>query len=198
MGRPPPARYPPSVVTPKSSELPVPLVEDSETDAKLVVGCDGDRWALARALSDQLAPILTTLRQRLDVAKRRSGTRREQALVESIALVDQTMGQVRELSRALSAPRAIASLSVDDVARTDREKREAADGAATLTSRQREVLRLIAEGQSTKHIARGLGISVKTVETHRAQIMERLGIRHVAGLVRYAMRVGIVASERAT
>ena len=61
-----------------------------------------------------------------------------------------------------------------------------------LTPRQREVLTLVAEGYSTKDIARTLGISVKTVETHRAQLMDRLGIHDVAGLVRYAIRIGIV------
>lgn len=65
-----------------------------------------------------------------------------------------------------------------------------------LTPRQREVLKGIAEGRSTKKIAADLGLSVKTVETHRAQIMERLGIRDVAGLVRYAMRTGLVPPER--
>ena len=65
-----------------------------------------------------------------------------------------------------------------------------------LTPRQREVLKGIAEGRSTKRIAADLGLSVKTVETHRAQIMERLGIRDVAGLVRYAMRTGLVPPER--
>jgi DNA-binding NarL/FixJ family response regulator len=65
-----------------------------------------------------------------------------------------------------------------------------------LTPRQREVLKGIAEGRSTKKIALDLGLSVKTVETHRAQIMERLGIRDVAGLVRYAMRTGLVPPER--
>jgi DNA-binding NarL/FixJ family response regulator len=65
-----------------------------------------------------------------------------------------------------------------------------------LTPRQREVLKGIAEGRSTKRIAADLGLSVKTVETHRAQVMERLGIRDVAGLVRYAMRTGLVPPER--
>jgi DNA-binding NarL/FixJ family response regulator len=60
-----------------------------------------------------------------------------------------------------------------------------------LTPRQREVLALVAEGHSTRDIAQALGISVKTVETHRAQLMERLGIHDVAGLVRYAIRAGI-------
>lgn len=64
-----------------------------------------------------------------------------------------------------------------------------------LTPRQREVLKRVAEGRSTKEIAYELKLSVKTVETHRAQIMERLGIRDVAGLVRYAMRAGLVPPE---
>ena len=65
-----------------------------------------------------------------------------------------------------------------------------------LTSRQREILQLIAEGFSTKDIARRLDISVKTAETHRTQMMQRLDIHDVAGLVRYAIRIGIVSSER--
>ena len=69
-------------------------------------------------------------------------------------------------------------------------------GEDPLTPRQREVLKRIAEGRSTKEIAFDLGLSVKTVETHRAQIMERVGIRDVAGLVRYAMRTGLVPPEK--
>ncbi len=64
-----------------------------------------------------------------------------------------------------------------------------------LTPRQQEILRLIAEGETTKSIARRLGISVKTVETHRAQVMDRLDIRDIAGLVRYAIRIGLIGSE---
>jgi DNA-binding NarL/FixJ family response regulator len=61
-----------------------------------------------------------------------------------------------------------------------------------LTTRQREILQLIAEGATTKDIGKTLGISVKTVETHRAQLMERLDIYDVAGLVRYAIKIGLV------
>lgn len=61
-----------------------------------------------------------------------------------------------------------------------------------LTPRQREILVLVAEGRSTKEIAFVLKLSVKTVETHRAQIMERLGIRHLPGLVKYAIRAGLI------
>jgi|SRR5215216_941953 len=66
------------------------------------------------------------------------------------------------------------------------------DLLATLSPRQREVLRLIAEGGSTKQIAHELGISAKTVETHRAKLMVRLDIHDVAGLVRFAIAVGLV------
>jgi DNA-binding NarL/FixJ family response regulator len=64
-----------------------------------------------------------------------------------------------------------------------------------LTPRQREVLQLIAEGNTMNRIAKELNISVKTVETHRAQLMERLDIHDVAGLVRYAVRIGLVTSD---
>ena len=64
--------------------------------------------------------------------------------------------------------------------------------ADPLTHRQREILKLIAEGVSTKGIAKVLEISVKTVETHRSQIMQRLEIHDIPGLVRYAMRTGLV------
>ena len=65
-----------------------------------------------------------------------------------------------------------------------------------LTPRQREILQLIAEGKNTKEIAFALGLSTKTVETHRSLMMERLDIRDIAGLVRYAMRIGLVKGER--
>jgi DNA-binding NarL/FixJ family response regulator len=65
-----------------------------------------------------------------------------------------------------------------------------------LTIRQREILQLIAEGSSTKEIAEQLHLSTKTVETHRAQLMKRLDIYEIAGLVRYAIRVGLVTSEK--
>ena len=61
-----------------------------------------------------------------------------------------------------------------------------------LTPRQREILQLIAEGNTTKEIAKKLEISVKTVESHRMQLMERLDIHDIAGLVRYSIRVGLV------
>jgi len=64
-----------------------------------------------------------------------------------------------------------------------------------LTPRQREVLQLIAEGHTTREIAARLHLRVKTVETHRTQLMRRLDIHDVAGLVRYAIRMGLIASD---
>jgi DNA-binding NarL/FixJ family response regulator len=65
-----------------------------------------------------------------------------------------------------------------------------------LTARQREILQNIAEGETTKQIAHRLGISHKTVEAHRTQLMERLSIRDVPGLVRYAIRIGLVRVDK--
>ena len=64
-----------------------------------------------------------------------------------------------------------------------------------LTARQREILQLIAEGQNTKAIGSLLNVSPKTVEYHRAQLMERLNIYDIPGLVRFASRSGLVAQE---
>lgn len=70
-----------------------------------------------------------------------------------------------------------------------------AGNSRPLSGREREVLQLIAEGLSTKEIAARLHLSVKTVETHRRQIMEKLGIYNVAGLIKYAVREGLASLE---
>ncbi|MBN2493970.1 MAG: response regulator transcription factor [Deltaproteobacteria bacterium] len=64
-----------------------------------------------------------------------------------------------------------------------------------LTGREREILQLVAEGRTSKEIAGLLHISAKTVEGHRGKIMQKLGIHELAGLVRYAVRIGLVSSE---
>jgi len=88
---------------------------------------------------------------------------------------------------------AVSGALVGDYLRRLRSDEPVADA---LTPRQREVLQLIAEGHSTKEIARRLDLSVKTVDTHRTQLMRQLDIHEIAGLVRYAMRNGIVSDER--
>ena len=61
-----------------------------------------------------------------------------------------------------------------------------------LTQREREVLQLIAEGKTNKEVSRHLGMSVKTVETHRRNVMTKLNIHETAGLVRHAIKIGLV------
>ena len=65
----------------------------------------------------------------------------------------------------------------------------------TLTNKEREVLQLVAEGKSTKEIAQALSITVKTVETHRHNIMNRLSIRSIAQLTKYAIRQGLTSLD---
>jgi len=66
------------------------------------------------------------------------------------------------------------------------------DSRDPLSSREREVLQLVAEGKSTKEIASLLGVSVKTAESHRAHMMQKLDIHETASLVRYAIRRGLI------
>lgn len=72
---------------------------------------------------------------------------------------------------------------------------ESHSAVEVLTSRQRQILQLITEGNGPREIATRLNVSVKTVETHRAQLMERLGIHNVPGLVRFAIRTGLIISD---
>jgi DNA-binding NarL/FixJ family response regulator len=65
-----------------------------------------------------------------------------------------------------------------------------------LTGRQREILQLIAEGQNTKGIAELLRVSPKTVEYHRMKLMNCLNVHDTPGLVRFALRVGLIPQER--
>ncbi len=74
-------------------------------------------------------------------------------------------------------------------------RQDDAHASMQLTPREREVLQLIVEGRTMQDIADTLGISVKTVETHRYRLMDKLNIHHVTGLVRYAMKIGIIAAD---
>jgi DNA-binding NarL/FixJ family response regulator len=91
------------------------------------------------------------------------------------------------LSREISA-RLRNRLPLDQIAR-------ARSPVEKLSERQREILQLIAEGQTTKEIALTLQLSAKTVEYHRMQLMQRLNIFDIPGLVRFALRTGLVSQE---
>jgi DNA-binding NarL/FixJ family response regulator len=69
------------------------------------------------------------------------------------------------------------------------------DSLERLTPRQREVLQLIAEGNTSKEIASRLNLSVKTIDMHRTMLMKELNIRDIAGLVRFAIRTGLITSD---
>jgi two-component system response regulator NreC len=112
---------------------------------------------------------------------------------------------VRAVARGESflSPSVAHALVEDYSGRSSRAEASAAQGAGdgrdlyeTLTSREREVLQLVAEGYTNQEIGRLLGVSVKTVQTHRAAVMEKLGLRDVTHLVRYAVRRGLVDPER--
>lgn len=93
--------------------------------------------------------------------------------------------------------KAVAEVVVDDYFTRVSGKPGATTGAAAkaLSAREREVLQLMAEGHSTKQTAAMLHLSVKTVETHRRQIMEKLQTYSIAGLVKYAIREGLVSLD---
>jgi len=87
----------------------------------------------------------------------------------------------------------ISGVVVDDYLHTLSKKEPLASDV--LTDREQEVLQLMAEGESTKQIALKLHISIKTVETHRRQIMNKLGIHSVAELTKYAIRKGLTSLD---
>ena len=109
----------------------------------------------------------------------------------SLAELELALSSVAKGELYLSPPLSQQAIT-EYVQRTGKERAP----AEKLTARQREILSLIAEGKSTKQVALQLNISVKTVESHRTQIMERLNIHDVAGLVRYAIKTGLVKIEQ--
>jgi DNA-binding NarL/FixJ family response regulator len=100
---------------------------------------------------------------------------------------------VRSVARGASYLSAAVSQHVAAYVRRQNGERGPMDH---LTPRQLEIVRLIAESNTNREIAQLLSISVKTVETHRSQLMERLGLHDAAGLVRYAIRLGLVSASK--
>ncbi|MFL1515192.1 DNA-binding response regulator [Pseudomonas prosekii] len=108
-----------------------------------------------------------------------------------------------ELEHALEALRnderylspAIAHTVINQALTRNQKHQPAVPDMHNLTARQLEILRLIVRGKSTREIANGLGLSIKTVETHRSQIMKRLQIYDVAGLVLFAVREQIISLD---
>ncbi len=105
---------------------------------------------------------------------------KSQATAELVQAIQEVMRGGRYLSPGISEAVVQAYLAKTDIP------------ADPLTPREREVLQLVAEGKTTKDIAALLGLSVKTIESHRTRLMEKLDIRQTAGLVRYAIRRGLI------
>jgi DNA-binding NarL/FixJ family response regulator len=155
----------------------------------VVLAEDAERQRSAAALFEQFVLLLTELKRAVEAAERHRGSMRAEALADALDHADRALRAAEAWSsRASSHPASEAGLRA-------RGSGHGTSPVERLTPRQREILQLIAEGQSTKEMAQRLRISAKTVESHRAQIMERLDIRHVAGLVRYAIRIGLANQD---
>ena len=114
-----------------------------------------------------------------------------------VAVIDISMPQFNGLNAALELARICPRVRLVILTQHDEQQYVAEayaspkQGADSLSVRERQVLQLIAEGNSTKAIAARLGISAKTVESHRSKLMRKLDIHDTAGLVRYAIRRGV-------
>ena len=112
-------------------------------------------------------------------------------------LKDSAEGDLITAIRAVSQGKAffspaISRMLVDDYMR-QLQQRGVEDSYELLTTREREILQLLAEGRSNKHIARMLDLSLYTVETHRSNIMEKLNLHGIPELMLYAMRKGVIS-----
>lgn len=107
--------------------------------------------------------------------------------------LEQALAALRNDERYLSP--AIAHTVINQALLHAQDSKQTAGDRHNLTARQLEILRLIVRGKSTREIANGLGLSIKTVETHRSQIMKRLQIYDVAGLVLFAVREKIISLD---
>jgi DNA-binding NarL/FixJ family response regulator len=131
-------------------------------------------------------PILLTMHAEAQYVLEalRAGVRgyvlKRQAAADLVRAIREVAGGAVYLSPGISA-------AVVDAIRTP-----AALPEERLTSREREVLQLVAEGKTTKEIATILGVSIKTADAHRTRLMQKLDIHDVAGLTRYAIRQGLI------
>jgi RNA polymerase sigma factor (sigma-70 family) len=111
------------------------------------------------------------------------------------AAAGELVAAVREVCAGNSHYSPAVSQQLSDLLRRKLEGEEVQNALERLSTREREVLRHIAEGSSNKEIAHKLGISVRTVESHRDSLMKKVGIKNVAGLTRLALRSGLISDE---
>ena len=111
--------------------------------------------------------------------------------VHGYLLKSQAMPEVIQAIRDVHRGKLYLSPAISDVV-VGAYREQGGPSRDPLTPREREVLQLVAEGRTTKQVAEMLGITVKTAESHRSRLMLKLGIHEIAGLVRYAVRRGLI------
>ena len=117
--------------------------------------------------------------------------------MERLELVEELLGQAIEAARSLTfEPSSPVLFDWDGAHKAG--IRASTWNCSELTAREREVLRLVTKGHTNKDVAARLGVSVKTVSTHRQHIMDKLNIHNAVGLVKYAIRHGLTSLDSGT
>lgn len=155
-------------------DLAMPLLNGLDAAREILQACPRTR-AILLTMHTEDQYVLAALR-----AKIRGVVLKSQAAADLIRAIREVSRGAIYLSPGLSQAVVDAYLAKADLP------------AEPLTQREREVLQLVAEGKTTKEVASLLGVSVKTAESHRTHIMEKLDIHETAGLVRYAIRRGLI------
>lgn len=200
---------PRKVVAPDDTPLRVLLLEDSEADAELITHElmeSGMTIMTERADSaEAFADALTSFAPDVVISDHSIGQFDSLAALEMVRAQRPTAPFII-VAGSLTGDQSVAAVraGADDIvlkAYLSRLPSAVAEALAIrrplqkLTARQIEVLMLVAEGHRTREIATHLGLSVKTIESHRGEIMRRLGVHDVVSLARYAIRVGLIPSR---
>lgn len=155
-------------------DVSMPLMNGIDAARELAQSCPGTKIVLLSKHDDDQY-VIAALRVRI-----RGYVLKTQAATDLVQAIQQVCRGRIYLSPGISQTVVDAFLSKSDLP------------ADPLSSRERQVLQLIGEGNSTKQIASALGISVKTAESHRSRLMQKLDIHETATLVRYAIRKGLI------
>lgn len=144
-----------------------------------------------REAAPQARIVILTLHESGEMVRRalEAGAR---GLVLKSDLADGLLTALTEISRSklFLTPKA-SEIVMREFLQRDKAAKETAEGEARPSAREREVIRLLSEGRANKEVASALGITVRTAEAHRANVMKKLGLRSLAELIRYAMQHGL-------
>lgn len=158
--------------------------ERSASAGRALAAQEGERQRIARELHDEIGQSLTAVLLGLKGAADRAPPALQVELLTVLETVRGSLDEVRQVARRLR-PAAVTALIRSYLEPGDRPS------ASPLTPREEEVVKLVAEGHSSRQIAELLVISVKTVERHRANILQKLGMHDRLDLTRYAIRSGL-------